>query len=257
MKMISFCNKKGGVGKTTLCKNVAYKFALENKKVLVIDLDTQATISFLMQNENIDMSKSLHKIIASDCGMNINKVIQPTKYKNIDIIVGGETLKKSLIVMRELYDNDNFYLIGIKIYQSNQETFDGYDYVLIDYPPTTDDLSLNWLIFSDLIVIPTNNGSGSYKGILDLENTLTFICKKEKRGIPTLKIIFNNVKDDENTNLILKWISDKKLNSKLLETFIQHSKSYVKSENELNSIWTNQHYWRQKQAYEELIKEIK
>ncbi|QED25609.1 ParA family protein [Spiroplasma citri] len=124
-------------------------------------------------------------------------------------------------------------------------------------PPTTDDLSLNWLIFSDLIVIPTNNGSGSYKGILDLENTLTFICKKEKRGIPTLKIIFNNVKDDENTNLILKWISDKKLNSKLLETFIQHSKSYVKSENELNSIWTNQHYWRQKQAYEELIKEIK
>ncbi|QED25610.1 ParA family protein [Spiroplasma citri] len=134
MKMISFCNKKGGVGKTTLCKNVAYKFALENKKVLVIDLDTQATISFLMQNENIDMSKSLHKIIASDCGMNINKVIQPTKYKNIDIIVGGETLKKSLIVMRELYDNDNFYLIGIKIYQSNQETFDGYDYVLIDSP---------------------------------------------------------------------------------------------------------------------------
>ncbi|WP_308149557.1 ParA family protein [Spiroplasma sp. AdecLV25b] len=44
MKMISFCNKKGGVGKTTLCKNIAYKLALENKKVLVIDLDSQGTI---------------------------------------------------------------------------------------------------------------------------------------------------------------------------------------------------------------------
>ncbi|WP_353306274.1 AAA family ATPase [Spiroplasma ixodetis] len=30
--MISFCNKKGGVGKTTLCKNVTYKFALNEKK---------------------------------------------------------------------------------------------------------------------------------------------------------------------------------------------------------------------------------
>ncbi|WP_342273451.1 ParA family protein [Spiroplasma endosymbiont of Acasis viretata] len=69
MKMISFCNKKGGVGKTTICKNIPYKLALDNKKVLIIDLDTQATISFLMQNENIDMSKSLHKVIASDCEM--------------------------------------------------------------------------------------------------------------------------------------------------------------------------------------------
>ncbi|MBW3059305.1 ParA family protein [Spiroplasma poulsonii] len=45
MKMISFCNKKGGVGKTTLCKNIAYKFALDNKRVLVIDLDSQGTIT--------------------------------------------------------------------------------------------------------------------------------------------------------------------------------------------------------------------
>ncbi|WP_416375550.1 ParA family protein [Spiroplasma citri] len=38
-KWLVFVTKKGGVGKTTLCKNVAYKFALDNKKVLVIDLD--------------------------------------------------------------------------------------------------------------------------------------------------------------------------------------------------------------------------
>ncbi|RUO86101.1 ParA family protein [Spiroplasma endosymbiont of Megaselia nigra] len=257
MKMISFCNKKGGVGKTTLCKNVAYKFALENKKVLVIDLDTQATISFLMQNEKIDMSKSLHKIIASDCGMDIKKVIQPTKYKNTDIIVGGETLKKSLIVMRELYDNDNFYLIGIKIYQSNQETFDSYDYVLIDYPPTTDDLSLNWLIFSDLIIIPTNNGSGSYKGILDLNNNLDLILNKLKMSKPQLKILFNDITETENKNKFEKWLKEINLYDNLLNIFIKHSENFTTTENDFISIWENPYYWRQKQAYEELIKEIK
>jgi len=45
MKRISFCNKKGVVGETTLCKNVAYKLALDGAKVLIIDLDSQGTIT--------------------------------------------------------------------------------------------------------------------------------------------------------------------------------------------------------------------
>jgi len=45
MKTISFCNKKRGVGKTTLCKNVAYKLALDGAKVLVIDLDSQGIVT--------------------------------------------------------------------------------------------------------------------------------------------------------------------------------------------------------------------
>lgn len=256
MKMISFCNKKGGVGKTTICKNIAYKLALDNKKILIIDLDTQATISFLMQNENIDMSKSLHKVIASDCEITINKVIQPTKYKNIDIIVGGETLKKSLIVMRELYDNNNFYLIGIKIYQSNQILFDSYDYVLIDYPPTTDDLSLNWLIFSDLILIPSNNGSGSYKGILDLNNNLDLILSNLKMSKPKIKILFNDVIETENKIKFQKWLKEINLYDNLLSVFIKHSENFTTSENDFISIWENPYYWRQKKAYEELIAEI-
>ncbi|WP_374696660.1 ParA family protein [Spiroplasma endosymbiont of Polydrusus formosus] len=36
--MISFCNKKGGIGKTTITKNIAYKLAYDNKKILLIDL---------------------------------------------------------------------------------------------------------------------------------------------------------------------------------------------------------------------------
>jgi hypothetical protein len=38
---------------------------------------------------------------------------------------------------------------------------------------------------------------------------------------------------------------------------IVYSDTYKTIENNFNSIWTNQHYWRQKQAYEEFIKEIK
>ncbi|PTQ58134.1 ParA family protein [Spiroplasma poulsonii] len=257
MKMISFCNKKGGVGKTTLCKNVAYKLALDGAKVLLIDLDPQATLSVQFSNKNIDRNKSLNKIILSLDILPIQNLIQSTKYKNIDIIVGHEDLINSNVIVNTSYNLNNRYSLADIIYQKNQETFDSYDYLLIDYPPTIQELALNFLLISDLIVVPINSGSGSYKGIVDLQNTLNYICQQEKREIPVFKFILNNIKDDENTSFIIKLIESENMLNSLLNNIIQHSKSFIKSENDLHSIWENQYYWRQKQAYEELIKEIK
>lgn len=58
------------------------------------------------------------------------------------------------------------------------------------------ELALNFLIISDLVVIPINNGIGSYKGLLDLKNSLNYICRKENREVPKLKILLNNVKEE-------------------------------------------------------------
>ncbi|WDA54878.1 MAG: ParA family protein (plasmid) [Spiroplasma endosymbiont of Drosophila atripex] len=256
MKMISFCNKKGGVGKTTLCKNIAYKLALENKKVLVIDLDSQGTITLELQKDNTDIKKTMAKIIASVEDISIDKIIQKSKYKNIDIIASSENVRKSIFLIKDLYEEKEKYLIGDLIYKINKNIFDNYDYVLIDYPPTVDELSLNYLLISDLILIPINSGIGSYKGIVDLQNTLNYITNIDKRDMPVIKLVFNNIKDNENTSNILDWLKEKKYSNYLVNTNIKHSDTFIKTENDLSSIWDSQYYWRQKQAYEELIKEI-
>lgn len=84
--MISFAVKKGGVGKTTLCKNIAYKLALENKKVLLIDLDPQATLSMQFFTNKIDKNKSIIKFFNAR-GISLKNIIQNTNFNNIDIIV--------------------------------------------------------------------------------------------------------------------------------------------------------------------------
>ncbi|WP_174480316.1 AAA family ATPase [Spiroplasma endosymbiont of Danaus chrysippus] len=83
--------------------------------------------------------------------------------------------------------------------------------MLIDYPPTVDELSLNYLLISDLILIPINSGIGSYKGIVDLQNTLNYITNINKRYMPIIKLVFNNIKDNENTSNILDWLKEKNI----------------------------------------------
>lgn len=184
MKMISFAVKKGGVGKTTICKNVAYKLAKDNKKVLLIDLDPQATISIQFVTSNVEHDKNIVRVVMAMTMIPITKVIQKTKFNNLDIIIGGEDLNKSSILINTLFGEKDRYLISDVIYKLNQATFDSYDYVLIDYPPTIQELALNFLLLSDLILVPINSGSASFKGLLDLKNTLNKICREENREIP-------------------------------------------------------------------------
>lgn len=255
MKIISFAVKKGGVGKTTLCKNIAYKLALENKKVLLIDLDPQATLSVQFVSDNVDTTKSIMKIFQS-FKFSLKDIIQTTKYKNIDIIIGNENINQSQGIINNTFDENEKYKIATCLLDDYKNVFNNYDYVLIDYPPTMQELALNFLIVSNLIIMPINNGLGAFKGIIDLNNIINKVCRKENAKVPPYKIVFNNVKENENTVEIYELINKNNLSHFIFDTFIKHSDTFIKSENDLGNIWENSYYWRQKQAYEELIAEI-
>ncbi|WP_162475919.1 ParA family protein [Spiroplasma sp. ChiS] len=128
MKMISFCNKKGGVGKTTLCKNVAYKLSLNGAKILLIDLDPQATLTLNLVNNVYNKNKTIKSVLTESELIKIVQLIQSTKYKNIDIIVGGEQLNKVSAILNLNYSNEkDQHLIEDTLYMENEKTFDGYD----------------------------------------------------------------------------------------------------------------------------------
>ncbi|BET39667.1 hypothetical protein SAP269_22560 (plasmid) [Spiroplasma ixodetis] len=78
---------------------------------MVIDLDIQGTITLELQQDNTDIKKTMAKIIASVEDISVDKIIQKSKYKNIDIIPSSENVRKSIFLIKDLYEEKEKYLI--------------------------------------------------------------------------------------------------------------------------------------------------
>ena len=84
--IITITNHKGGTGKTTFVQNLAVMYALDNKRVLVVDLDSQKNLSFVFNQLNTE--SDIYSLLNNE--VYIDKCIYPTNVKNIDIIGGSK-----------------------------------------------------------------------------------------------------------------------------------------------------------------------
>lgn len=153
-------NHKGGTGKTTFLQNLAIMYALNKKKVLVIDLDTQKNLSFVFNNLNTEYN--IYNLLNNE--VYIEKCIYQTNVKNIDIIGGSKILNQL---------NLDFTTLASKLNQIKNN----YDYILIDTPPQLSTITAMSCIASDNILIPTLADIYSIQGLIDINTFINEIVK--------------------------------------------------------------------------------
>jgi len=173
--VISLCNHKGGVAKTTSTVNAAYALSKwEKRRVLVIDADPQGNASMILGTVSpYDQPATLYDLLR-DAKKNASDVIQPSKYKNLDLIACNIEVSA---LTNELGMNDPRRFIGLKS-KLDQKALDSYDLVLIDCPPSLDTLFVvNALIVSDFYVVPIESDSNfalaGVSAILDMVDSLS------------------------------------------------------------------------------------
>lgn len=143
MRVISILNQKGGVGKTTTSVNLAAALGALGKRVLLLDLDPQANATTWMAVE------SPHPGLLETMVENLPlaNLVHETTVPNVWMVPGSLSLSGA---ERRLAGEvgTEFILRGML------KGLDGYDFVLIDCPPSLGLLTVNALACSREVLIP-------------------------------------------------------------------------------------------------------
>lgn len=191
-KIISIANQKGGVAKTTSTHNLGTALAKKGKKTLIVDLDSQASLTISVGLEPLEIENNITSILQKN-KIDINNCITHLK-ENLDIITSIIDLAQLEIEMLSRPSREKILDRALKSIK------DKYDFILIDCPPQLNILTINALSCSDFVIIPVKTDYLSYRGLTQLQDTISEIKELINTKLEILGIITTffekNVKDD-------------------------------------------------------------
>ncbi|MCJ8343746.1 MAG: ParA family protein [Cetobacterium sp.] len=200
-RIISIINFKGGVGKTTTVHSLGAGLTLKNKKVLLIDLDPQSSLTFLTFANTPD--KSIKNIMVDN--ENINNVIVETPY--YDIIPSDLYLYLFDKFLASKFAAEKTLARALK--KLNKK----YDYILIDCPPRLNTFTTNALVCSTDILIPCETELLALDGLELLIQTLEQLLGELNAHIKEILVLPTKVDNR------------KKLSKEILEYLNEHFKT--------------------------------
>jgi chromosome partitioning protein len=144
--VIAIVNNKGGVGKTTVAVNLSAALADADRRVLLIDLDSQASASLWCGIHRGHLRPSSASVLLND--FPVAQAVRPTSAQNLDLITGSIELANADLVLSEVKGRE----LTLKHILKQLEP--KYDLIVLDCPPNLSLIGINALMAADALIIP-------------------------------------------------------------------------------------------------------
>ena len=174
--IIALANQKGGVGKTTSTITLGAALQEKGKKVLLVDLDPQASLTDYMGYVADELDVTIHNILLEK--LPLKKVILSNG--DIDLLPSNIDLSQAEVLLMGRLERE--HVLRKALQSVNQD----YDFIIIDCPPSLGILNYNAMVASQYIIIPVMTDYLSMRGIKLLLETIDSV--KEGPN-PELKIL--------------------------------------------------------------------
>lgn len=188
MEVVAFANQKGGVAKTTSVYNISTVKAMQGKRVLMIDLDSQCSLTIAAGIEPGEKRLEGYSVLdlfdrKKDPADTIFEVKSVGLDEKLYIIPSDPDL--SLVENRLHSLDEKVYFVKDALQKLEEYDF---DYVMIDCPPNLGVLVTNSLVAADKVVIPVKAEYLSYRGVKLIKKSIEHV-KDNPRMNPDLQVV--------------------------------------------------------------------
>ena len=174
--IIALTAQKGGTGKTTTAATLAAGLTLKGRKVLLVDLDQQGSLSLITGADTA--GKTTLGILTRE--ITAEEAIQ--KVAVADIIPANKSLAGAEATLKETGGE-------YRLREALEPVKGRYDYIILDCPPALGSLTINALTAADYVIIPTQADIMSLTGVSQLYDSYQLVRKYTNRGIKIAGIL--------------------------------------------------------------------
>ena len=166
---LAIANQKGGVAKTTTVASLGAALAEQGQKVLLVDLDPQACLTFSLGIDPEDLELSVHHVLTK--GLGAREVIIETD-DGVDLLPATIELARAEADLLTRTGREHVVKMAVEELADTEEDDAAYDWVLLDCPPSLGVLTVAALTAANGVLIPLQCETLSHRGVGQLLDTV-------------------------------------------------------------------------------------
>ena len=172
--IIAMTNQKGGVGKTTTTINLGAALAEAGRKVLMVDMDPQGSLSIGLgvNPDDLGGKRTVYDMLMDSSAVPASEVVMKTSVNGLDLLPAN--IQLSAAELRLAGEVAREYALD-RAFESVRPL---YDYILIDCQPSLGLLTVNALTAADGVVIPMECEFFALRGVEMLRETITKVQER-------------------------------------------------------------------------------